>query len=149
MSYIIISSADIQVTTQDEDGNSVTSTVSKTSAERCEMISEALWTIQRPRSVRQAGDTTTKFATVVTHSDGRAALKMDASRQIRPHADLDTTELYDSMPEYTTQKKTAVTNKLASNHGVNIDVGDILPTSFSYTDQSTMEADGWFPDPGL
>lgn len=128
MSYIIISS-----------------TASKTSKERCEEISQALWTIERPRSTRAQGDVTNKFCGCVTHTDGRSALTISSTDNIKPHASLDTTELFDSMPEYTTQNKTAVTTKLGDNHGVSINVGDILPTSFSYVSQSDMDADGWFP----
>lgn len=120
-------------------------TASKTSKERCEEISQALWTIQRPRSIRALDDVTNNFCGYVTHSDGRSALVISSTYKIKPHASLDTTELFDSMPEYTTQKKTAVTTKLGDNHGVDINVGDILPTSFSYVSQSDMEADGWFP----
>lgn len=123
----------------------VSSTASKTPKERCEEISQALWTIQRPRSIRAQDDITNKFCGFVTHSDGRAALAISSTDKIKPHASLDTTELYDSMPEYTTQKKTAVTTRLGDNHGVSINVGDILPTSFSYVSQSDMEDDGWFP----
>ncbi len=128
MSYIIVQSTD-----------------SKTSEERCEEISQALWTIQRPRSIRAQDDVTNKFCGCVTHSDGRSALTISSTDKIKPHASLDTAELFDSMPEYTTQKKTAVTTKLNSNHGVEINVGDILPTSFSYVSQSYMDGDGWFP----
>mgnify|MGYP000589682166 CR=1 FL=1 len=128
MSYIIVQSTDF-----------------KTSEERCEEISQALWTIQRPRSIRSQDDVTNKLCGFVTHSDGRSALAISSTDKIKPHASLDTTELFDSMPEYTTQKKTAVTTKLGDNHGVEINVGDILPTSFSYVSQSDMDADGWFP----
>lgn len=124
----------------------VQSTESKTSEERCEEISQALWTIQRPRSIRHQDDVTNNLCGRLTHSDGRAALIVSPTDKIKPHASLDTTELFDSMPEYTTQKKTAVTTKLGDNHGVDINVGDILPTSFSYVSQSDMEDDGWFPD---
>ena len=125
----------------------IAASADKTSKERCEEIAEALWTIQRPRSVRHDNDVTSKFCQIFNHSDGRAALGIASTNKIKPHADLDTTELFDSMPEYTTQKKTAVTTKLNSNHGVEINVGDILPTSFTYTTQASMESDGWFPDP--
>jgi hypothetical protein len=129
MSYIIVTASD-----------------DKTSEQRCKEIAEALWTLQRPRSVRGSSDVTSSFCSVVKHSDGRAALRIASSDLIKPHADLDTAELFDSITEYTTQKKTAVTTKLGDNHGVKIDVGDILPTSFTYTTQSAMESDGWFPD---
>lgn len=122
----------------------VSPTASKTSKERCEEISQALWTIERPRSIRDQDDITNKLCNYVTHSDGRSALVISSTDKIKPHASLDTTELYDSMPEYTTQKKTAVTTKLGDNHGVYINVGDILPASFSYVSQSDMDDDGWF-----
>mgnify|MGYP003143137007 CR=1 FL=1 len=125
----------------------ITASADKTSKERCDEIAEALWTIQRPRSVRSSSDVTTKYCGVITHSDGRAALCIASDDQIRPHEDLVTTELFDSMSEYTTQKKTAVTTKLGDNHGVKIDVGDILPASLTYTTHAAMDADGWFPDP--
>ena len=125
----------------------IAASADKTSKKRCEEIAEALWTIQRPRSVRDVHDVTTRFCSIHYHSDGRAALGISSTDKIRPHADLDTTELFDSMSEYTAQKKTAVTTKLSNNHGVQINVGDILPTSLSYSTQSAMNADGWFPDP--
>ena len=122
----------------------INETESKTATERCEEISQALWTIQRPRSVRHQDDVTNTFCNYVTHQDGRAALVLSSTDKIRPHASLDTTELYDSMPEYTTQKKTAVTTNLGNNHGSEINVGDILPTSFSYVSEAYMIGDGWF-----
>ena len=70
---------------------------------------------------------------------------LSTDAMIRPHEHLDTAELFDSMPEYTTQKKTFVNAKLAANHGVEIKVSDILPNAFSYTTQAEMEGDGWFP----
>lgn len=117
----------------------------KTSYERCGEISEALWTIENPRSVRNADDVSCKFCGIIQHpQDSRGAIIVASDDQIRPHKDLLTQELFDSMPEYTTQKKTAVTTRLAENHGVQIDVGDILPTSFTYMTESDMRSGGWF-----
>ncbi len=73
-------------------------------------------------------------------------LKLDASDLIVPNADLNTAELFDALPEYTAQKKGAVTSKLAANHGVAIPVGDILPSSLSFTTYDDMSDDGWFND---
>jgi len=117
----------------------------KTSHERCSEISEALWTIMRPRSVRVSEDVSCKFCSFLQHpEDSRAAIIISATDKITPSSDLTTQELFDSMPEYTTQKKTAVTTKLSNNHGVEINVGDILPTSFVYTTKESMHSDGWF-----
>lgn len=129
MSYIVIESTD-----------------DKTSKQRCEDISQALWTIQRPRSIRNQDDITNTFCGIVTHADGRAAIVVAPADKIKPHASLDITELFNSMPEYTAQKKTAVITRLNSNHGVEINVGDILPTSFSYSSHEDLDAGGWFPD---
>ena len=129
MSYAIISPSD-----------------DKTSVERCQEIAEALWTIERPRAIRGAEDVTAAFCGIVTHTDGRAALKLAASDLIVPNADLDTAELFGALPEYTAQKKGAVTSKLAANHGVAIPAGDILPTSLSFTTHDEMSDDGWFND---
>ena len=129
MSYIIVTASD-----------------DKTSEQRCKEIAEALWTLQRPRAIRHPRDVTNSFCGVVMHSDGRAALVLSTDAMIRPHEQLDTAELFDSMPEYTTQKKTAVTTRLNDNHGVEINVGDILPTSFSYVSEAYMIGDGWFPE---
>lgn len=129
MSYIIISPTD-----------------GKTSEERCKEISEALWTIRRPRDIRDQNDVTNDFCGIVTHSDGKAAIVIDPADKIKPHASLDTAELFDCMIEYTAQKKAAVITGLNSNHGVEINVGDILPTSFSYSSYEDLDADGWFPD---
>ena len=128
MSYIIVTASD-----------------DKTSEQRCKEIAEALWTLQRPRAIRHPRDVTNSFCSVVTHSDGRAALALSTDAMIRPHEQLDTAELFDSMPEYTTQKKTFVNAKLAANYGVGVKVSDILPNAFSYTSQAEMEGDGWFP----
>lgn len=117
----------------------------KTSYDRCDEISEALWTIENPRSIRKSDDVSCKFCGIVQHpQDSRCAIIIASDDKIRPHEDLLTRELFDSMPEYTTQKKTAVTTKLSDNHGVQINVGDILPTSFTYTTESDMKSDGWF-----
>ena len=117
----------------------------KTAEERCKEISQALYTIARPQSIRTASDVTNFFCSYKVHpQDSRAALVLNSDDKIVPHEDLVTTDLFDSMTEYTTQKKTAVTTKLNNNHGVEINVGDILPTSFSYTTLSAMETDGWF-----
>ena len=123
----------------------ITASSDKTSEQRCKDISEALWTLRRPRAIRHPRDVTNKFCGVVTHSDGRSALVLSTDAMIRPHEQLDTAELFDSMPEYTTQKKTSVNAKLAANYGVGIKVSDILPNAFSYTSQDEMEGDGWFP----
>ena len=123
----------------------ITASSDKTSEQRCKDISEALWTLRRPRAIRHPRDVTNKFCGVVTHSDGRSALVLSTDAMIRPHEQLDTAELFDSMPEYTTQKKTSVNAKLAANYGVGIKVSDILPNAFSYTSQAEMEGDGWFP----
>ena len=124
----------------------VTASSDKTTEQRCEDISEALWTLQRPRAIRHPRDVTNSFCGVVTHSDGRAALVLSTDAMIRPHEQLDTSKLFDSMPEYTTQKKTAVNAKLAANYGLEIKVSDILPNAFSYTFQAEMQGDGWFHD---
>lgn len=117
----------------------------KTAEERCKEISQALYTISRPASIREASDVTDFFCSHKVHpQDSRAALVLNSDDKIVPHEDLVTTDLFDSMPEYTVQKKTAVTTKLSNNHGVEINVGDILPTSFSYVSKSDMDNDGWF-----
>lgn len=123
----------------------ISATSDKTAYERCNEISEALWTIVRPRSLRVSEDVSCKFCSFLQHpEDSRAAIMISATDKITPNSDLTTQELFDSMPEYTTQKKTAVTTKLTSNYGVEINVGDILPTSFTYTSKDTMSSDGWF-----
>ena len=129
MSYIIVTASD-----------------DKTSEQRCKEIAEALWTLQRPRAIRHPRDVTNSFCGVVTHPDGRAALVLSTDAMIRPHEQLDTAELFDSMPEYTTQKKTFVNAKLADNQGGSVIVSEILPDSFVYTTHEEMEEDGWFPD---
>ena len=123
----------------------ISATSDKTALERCNEISEALWTIARPRAIRNSEDVSCKFCSFLRHpSDSRAALMIDSSDKITPDPNLVTQELFDSMPEYTPQKKTAVTTKLSNNHGVEINVGEILPTSFTYTSKSDMQSDGWF-----
>ena len=123
----------------------IDATADKTAYERCSEISEALWTIARPRSIRELADGTCKFCSFVKHpSDSRAAIIISYDDKIIPNSSLVTQELFDSMPEYTTQKKTAVTTKLSNNHGVELNVGEILPTSFAYTTKGSMQSDGWF-----
>jgi hypothetical protein len=123
----------------------IDATADKTAYERCSEISEALWTIARPRSIRELADGTCKFCSFVKHpSDSRAAIIISYDDKIIPNSSLVTQELFDSMPEYTTQKKTAVTTKLSNNHGVELNIGEILPTSFAYTTKESMQSDGWF-----
>ena len=123
----------------------VSASSDKTAEQRCKEISQALYTIARPVSIRSSSDVSNFFCSYKVHpQDSRAALVLNSDDKIVPHEDLITTDLFDSMPEYTVQKKTAVTTKLNSNHGDEINVGDILPTSFSYVSKSDMEADGWF-----
>jgi hypothetical protein len=123
----------------------ITASSDKTSEQRCKDISEALWTLRRPRAIRDPRDVTNRFCGIVTHSDGRAALKINEYASIRLHAQLDTTELFESMPEYTDEKKALVSTLLAENQGGSVSVSEILPDSFVYTTQEEMEGDGWFP----
>lgn len=124
----------------------ITASSDKTSEQRCKDISEALWTLQRPRAIRHPRDVTNSFCGIVVHSDNRAALNINEYESIRLHAQLDTTELFESMPEYTDEKKALVSSLLAGNQGGSVIVSEILPDSFVYTTHEEMEEDGWFPD---
>ena len=124
----------------------ITASSDKTSEQRCKDISEALWTLRRPRAIRHPRDVTNRFCGIVVHSDNRAALKISEYDSIRLHAQLDTTELFESMPEYTDEKKALVSTLIADNQGGYVSVSEILPDSFVYTTQEEMEDDGWFPD---
>jgi len=124
----------------------ITASSDKTSEQRCKDISEALWTLQRPRAIRHPRDVTNKFCGIVVHSDNRAALTINEYDSVRLHAQLDTTELFESMPEYTDEKKALVSTLLAGNQGGSVSVSEILPDSFVYTTREEMEEDGWFPD---
>ena len=124
----------------------ITASSDKTSEQRCKDISEALWTLRRPRAIRHPRDVTNRFCGIVVHSDNRAALKINEDASIRLHAQLDTTELFESMPEYTDENKALVSTLLAGNQGGSVSVSEILPDSFVYMTQEEMEEDGWFPD---
>lgn len=124
----------------------ITASSDKTSEQRCKDISEALWTLQRPRAIRHSRDVTNSFCGIVVHNDNRAALNINEYESIRLHAQLDTTELFESMPEYTDEKKALVSTLLADNQGGSVIVSEILPDSFVYTTHEEMEEDGWFPD---
>ena len=123
----------------------ITASSDKTSEQRCKDISEALWTLRRPRAIRHPRDVTNKFCGIVVHNDNRAALTINEYASIRLHAQLDTTELFESMPEYTDEKKALVNTLIADNQGGSVIVSEILPDSFVYKTQEEMEEDGWFP----
>ena len=95
----------------------ITASSDKTSEQRCKDISEALWTLRRPRAIRHPRDVTNKFCGIVVHNDNRAALKINEHDIVRLHAQLDTTELFESMPEYTDEKKALVNTLIADNQG--------------------------------
>jgi hypothetical protein len=115
-----------------------------TSADRAVAITEELFRVSRPDSVRSAADVSRYIFGWVDHpTSGERALTVDVDYTINVHPDNNLDTLLSLFPEVPEAERTQLSQAIASANSFRF--GDIIPSTATVRDQQYMEDNGWFP----